>query len=207
MSENIYTKSMKFNLFKPNSKNTGCLMSFEIGKNKDGSPCWFINAVQQASWNDSTKTGSFKENVKNPQKSAVVKMNANEAGEMLSSLKSRIPVQFFHKFGEGNTIIKWTPWDKDRKIKEQGGEVVYKSPAFGLTLSKNAASVFKIVFEAGETEVLAVLLDDLIKQDLFYAKEAYKKEEQPAPPKQEEKKQEAASSEWEDEDPDSSIPF
>lgn len=181
-------------------------MSFDIGKNKDGSPCWFINAVKQASWNDSTKTGSFKENIKDPQKSSVVKMSANEAGEILSSFKSRIPVNFFHKFGEGNTVIKFTPWDKDRKIKEQGGEVVYKSPAFGVTISKNAATIFKIVLEAGETEVLAVLLDDLIKQDLFYAKEAYKREDQAVPAQKEAPKPQASSSGWE-EDPDSSIPF
>ena len=198
---------MKYQIYKPNQKNTGCAMSFEIGKAKDGSPAWFINAIQQASWNDSSKTGSFKENAKNPQKSTVVKMNANEAGEMISSIKSRIPVVFFHKFNEDTTIISFSPWDKERKIKGRNGDEVHISPAFGLTISKNSSIIFKVALEAGETEVLAVLLDDMIKQDLFHSKEAYK-QEQSAP--QEKRSVSAASApnvqkqEFEEED---DVPF
>ena len=147
-------------------------MGFSIGTSKNSpEPALYINMVQQAGWNDSSKTGSFKENAKNPQKSGNIKFNANEAGEMLSSLKTRIPVVFFHKNGEDSTIIKFTPWDKNRVVKEQGGDKTYVSPAFGLSVSRNSTQNFKVALEAGETEVLALLLTDFIQQSLFAAAE------------------------------------
>jgi hypothetical protein len=144
-------------------------MSFQLGKEKDGSPCFFVNSVLQARWNDQNKTGSFKENAKNPEKSCVVKMNTNEAGEILSSIRSRIPVDFFHKTDKGSTIIKFTPWDKDRKVKGHNGDETYKSPAFGLTIIKGSSS-FKIALEAGETEILAAFMEELIRADLYFDK-------------------------------------
>jgi hypothetical protein len=162
----LYT--MKYQIYKPNSKNTGCAMSFSVGTSKDGAPALFISAVLQSGWNDSTKKGSFSGNSKDPNKSGNFKMNANEAGEMLSSLRSRIPVVFFHKFNENTTIIKFTPWDKDRQIKEQSGDKTYVSPAFGLSISKNSSSHFKLALEAGETEVLSELLKQFIRWDLEF---------------------------------------
>lgn len=159
---------MKYTLYKPNSKNQGCAMGFSIGTGKDGSPSLYISAVQQASWNDQTKTGSFGANAKDPNKSGNFKMNANEAGEMISSIKTRVPVNFFHKFNQDSTSIKFTPWDKDRKIKDQNGEHTYKSAAFGLSISKNSSQHFKIALEAGETEALRLLLEDFVKQSLFF---------------------------------------
>jgi hypothetical protein len=184
---------MKYQIYKPNSKNTGCAMSFSVGTGKDGSPNLYISAIQQASWDDSTKRGSFSANTKNPQKSGNFKMNANEAGEMLSSLRSRIPVVFFHKFNDDTTIIKFTPWDKDRVIKDQGGDKTYPSPAFGLSISKNSSSVFKVALEAGETEVLAELLKQYIRWDLEFEAskgsryESEQENSRPAPKKPEPK--------------------
>ena len=160
---------MQYQLYKPNLKNSGCAMSFQLGKEKDGSPCFFVNSVLQARWNDQNKTGSFKENAKNPEKSCVVKMNTNEAGEILSSIRSRIPVDFFHKTDKGSTIIKFTPWDKDRKVKGHNGDETYKSPAFGFTIIKGSSS-FKIALEAGETEILAAFMEELIRADLYFDK-------------------------------------
>jgi hypothetical protein len=161
---------MKYQLYKPNSKNSGCAMGFSIGKGKDGSPSLFISAVLQSSWNDKTKTGSFAANAKDSNKSGNFKMNSNEAGEILSSIKTRIPVVFFHKFNEDTTIIKLAPWDKDRKVKSQNGEEVFKIPAFGISISKNSSQNFKIALEPGEVEILAVLLTEFIKQDLEFQK-------------------------------------
>lgn len=159
---------MKYQLYKPNSKNTGCAMGFSVGGSKDGSPALYISTILQAGWNDQTKTGSFGPNAKDPNKSGNFKMNANEAGEMISSIKTRVPVVFFHKFGNDTTIIKFTPWDKDRTVKEKNGEQTYKSAAFGLSISKNSSQHFKVALEAGETEVLILLLEDFIKQVLFF---------------------------------------
>ncbi len=165
---------MKYTLYKPNSKNNGCAMSFEIGTLRDGGVALFVSAVLQSSWNDNSKTGSFKENAKNPKKSITIKLNANEAGELLSSLKTRIPYATFHKNNDDSTSIKFTPWDKPRTIKGKDENLTYDSDAFGLSIVKNSALTFKIALEAGETEVLAVLLKEFIAQVLYAAKEEFR---------------------------------
>lgn len=157
---------MKYQIYKPNSKNSGCAMNFSIGNSKDGTPALYIGAILQSGWDDNKKTGSFSGNAKNPAKSGNFKMNANEAGEILSAFRTRIPAVFFHKFNDDTTIIKFTPWDKEKKVKTTNGEETFVTPAFGITISKNSTSSFKLSLEAGETEVLALLLKEYIRQDL-----------------------------------------
>ena len=56
--------------YKPNSKNTGCAFSFDIGANKKNQePCVYVRAIKQHSWDASKRTGSFSANAKNPDKS------------------------------------------------------------------------------------------------------------------------------------------
>ena len=57
----------------------------------------------------------LKENAKNSEKSGTIKLSPTEAGEVLSSFKTRIPFLAFHRSGEDTTIIKFTPWDKKKK--------------------------------------------------------------------------------------------
>ncbi|MDB4314561.1 hypothetical protein N9955_00880 [bacterium] len=160
---------MKYQLYKPNSKNEGCAMGFEIGKGRNGEPALYISAVQQSGWDDQKKRGSFGANAKDPNKSGNFKMNAAEAGEMISSIRSRTTVDFFHRFDNDTTIIKFVPWDKKRTTKVKGEEQSFVTPAFGLTISKNSSIYFKVSLEAGETEVLAILLAEFIRQDMEFA--------------------------------------
>lgn len=182
-------------------------MNFAIGYNKDNSPALYIGAILQSGWNDQTKTGSFAANAKDPNKSGNFKMNANEAGEIISSFRTRIPIVFFHKFNEDTTIIKFTPWDKEKKVKTTNGEETFVTPAFGITISKNSSSSFKLSLEAGETEVLALLLKEFIRQDLEAAalkhKEYSNNGDSPAP----QKKEEAPKKQEFDEDEEDSVPF
>ena len=200
------TQFMKYQLYKPNAKNTGCAMGFSIGYSKDNSPSLFVSTVLQSGWNDQTKKGSFAGNAKDPNKSSNFKMNANEAGEMISSIRTRVPIVFFHKFNEDNTIISFSPWDKDRKIKGPNGDQTYKSAAFGLSFSKNSSQQFKIALEAGETEVLSLLLQEFIRQDLEFQKNKQGDNNQESAPvsRQPEKKQENAADDWDD---SSHVPF
>jgi|694.fasta_scaffold02731_10 hypothetical protein len=161
---------MKYTLYKPNSKNTGSAFSFEIGTSKNGETALYVSMIQQHSWNDVTKNGSFKENSKNPEKSASIKISVTEAGEFLSSFKTRIPYTAFHKTKEDSTIIKLNPWDKVRKIKEMDGEKSYNSPAFGFSVSRNSNQNFKLPLEAGEVEVLAQLLIEYIKTSFTFSR-------------------------------------
>ena len=188
---------MKYTLYKPNSKNTGSAFSFELGKSKNGDTVLYVSMIQQYAWNDTTKNGSFKENAKNPEKSASIKLSAIEAGEFLSSFKTRIPYVAFHKSKDDTTIIKLTPWDKVKKVKEQDGEKSYTTPAFGLNVSRNSSQTFRLPLEAGEIEVLGKFLEEYIKSSFIFIR----KEQEPtnygdySPKKQYVQKQQVESEE------------
>ena len=86
--------------------------------------------------------------------------------KFLSSFKTRIPFLAFHRKDSDTTIIKFTPWDKKRKIKDQNGDKFYDTPAFGISVSRNSAQTFKLPLEAGETEVLSELFKEYIRRSL-----------------------------------------
>ena len=133
--------------------------------------------IQQYSWNDNKKTGSFRENAKNPEKSTTIKLTEIEAGEFISSFKTRVPFVGFHKTQDKTTIIKLTPWDKNRVIKGKDGQETFKTPAWGLTITKDSSQFFKLPIEAGEAEALAILLEGYIKNSFIAQGEAYKKDQ------------------------------
>ena len=81
--------SLQFRIL-PSAK-LSALNKTTITKDKKGNAVMYVSMIQQHSWNDKTKSGSFKENAKNPEKSGTIKLSANEAGEILSSFKTRIP--------------------------------------------------------------------------------------------------------------------
>ena len=193
---------MKFTLYKPNAKNTGSAFTFDCTKDRNGNPVLFVSMILQYGWNDERKTGSFKENAKNPDKSTTIKLTDIEAGEFISSIKTRIPFIGFHKTEEKTTIIKFTPWDKNRIIKNKDGQETFKSPAWGLTVTKNSSQFFKLPIEAGEAECLAVLLEGYIKESLIAKSEAYKQDQ----PQKTYKKPAPKAPVVEDED-DDDVPF
>ena len=80
---------MSISIYKPNSKNTGCAFSFRYGVQRDGEPCLFLNAIQQHSWNNDSKTGSFSANSSDPSKNLKIKFNEFECGSILSAFKRR----------------------------------------------------------------------------------------------------------------------
>ena len=69
---------MNLAFYKPNSKNTGCAFSFQLSTK--GSPTVYVNGIQQFSWNEQTKDGSFSGNRENPEKTIAIKINENEIG-------------------------------------------------------------------------------------------------------------------------------
>ena len=178
---------MKFTLYKPNSKNTGSAFSFDIAKDKKGNAVMYVSMIQQHSWNDQTKSGSFKENAKNPEKSGTIKLSPTEAGEILSSFKTRIPFLAFHRSGEDTTIIKFTPWDKKKKIKEKDGDKWYDTPAFGISVTRNSSQTYKLPLEAGETEALSELFKKYILES-FAVNDSYSNQKPKQGPKLEEPK-------------------
>ena len=78
---------MNVAIYKPNAKKTGNAFNFQISTKKDVT--LYVNAIQQHSWNDKTKTGSFVQNREDPDKNISFKLNEFELGEMLSAFNGR----------------------------------------------------------------------------------------------------------------------
>ena len=169
---------MNYTIYKPNAKNSGSAFSFDLTTGKNDTPVIFVNMILQYSWNDQYKNGSFKENAKNPEKSAVFALTPTEAGEIISSVRSRVPFTAFHKKDDNTTIINFTPWDKKRKIRGKDGDQFFETPAFGLSVAKNSSQKFSLPLEAGETEMLVLLLEEYIKWAFDAAARQYKPREE-----------------------------
>ena len=160
---------MILKIYKPNSKNTGHAFNFSIGSDqKTEEPVVFMGAIKQSGWDNTKKTGDFKNNAKNPEKSTTVKLGEFECGEIISSLKNRHEWGNFHDFAENKTTIKFTPWDKPRTIKFKNPktnkyeEKKITVPAFGISISRTndkGSQYYQLPLEPGEAEALKVFLN------------------------------------------------
>jgi len=130
-------------IYKPNKKNEGCACSFSLGF--DGRI--YLNAVQQVSWDDTKRTGSFADNAKNKDKSISVKFNEFEAGGIVNAIDSYIEYSTFHSFDDNKTQISLKPWEKSDGTR-----------AFGLRITRNSTDVFKLPIEPGEAVVIRQFL-------------------------------------------------
>tara|TARA_R110002020_G_scaffold137259_4_gene306173 strand:+ start:177 stop:659 length:483 start_codon:yes stop_codon:yes gene_type:complete len=142
--------------YKPNSKNTGCAFSFDIGSNiKNGEPCVYIRAIKQHSWDASKRTGSFSANAKNPDKSVSIKLNEVEIGGLIYAIEKYTDFSAFHSFDDNKTSISFKPYAK------KDGTKAY---SFGVT--RNSANKFGIGVEMSEAYLLKEFLS-------FYLQELY----------------------------------
>ena len=142
--------------YKPNSKNTGCAFSFDIGaNNKNQEPCVYVRAIKQHSWNDKTRTGSFSENAKDPDKSISIKLNEIEGGGLIFAIEKYKDFSAFHSYEDNKTSISFKPYKK-----KDGTE------AFSFGVTRNSANKFGIGVETSE----AYGLREFLK---FYLQELY----------------------------------
>lgn len=142
--------------YKPNAKNTGCAFSFDIGaNNKNQEPCVYIRAVKQYSWNSNTRSGSFSENAKNPEKSISIKLNEIEIGGFIQAIENYTEFSAFHSYEENKTSISFKPYTKKDGTK-----------AFSFGVTRNSANKFGIGVEMSE----AYCLREFLK---FYLQELY----------------------------------
>ena len=157
--------------YKPNSKNTVCAFSFDIGSNqKNNEPCIYIRAIKQFSWNNERRTGSFSENSKNPDKSISLKINEIEAGGFINAIENYCDFSAFHSFQDNKTSISFKPYTKKDGTK-----------AFSFGITRNSANKFGIGVEMSEAygllEFLKVFLQELYLYRLQKTKE-YKASQQ-----------------------------
>ena len=142
--------------YKPNSKNTGCAFSFDIGaNNKNQEPCVYVRAIKQHSWNSKTRTGSFSENAKNPEKSISIKLNEIEGGGLIFAIEKYNQFSAFHSYEDNKTSISFKPY------KKKDG-----TDAFSFGVTRNSANKFGIGVEVSE----AYGLREFLK---FYLQELY----------------------------------
>jgi hypothetical protein len=151
--------------YKPNSKNTGCAFSFDIGSNqKNNEPCIYIRAIKQFSWNPEKRTGSFSENSKNPEKSISLKINEIEAGGFINAIENYCEFSAFHSFQDNKTSISFKPYSKKDGTK-----------AFSFGVTRNSANKFGIGVEMSEAygllEFLKIYLQELYLHRLQKTKE------------------------------------
>lgn len=131
---------MNIQYYKPNSNNTGCAFGFKLGvSNKSKEPSLFMTAIQQFSWNEKTKNGSFSENFKNPEKSISLKFNENEIGGFIYAIEQYVDFSTFHTYEENKTSISFKPYTKKNGQK-----------AFSFGVVRNSANKFGIGLEMSE---------------------------------------------------------
>lgn len=143
---------MQYNLYKPNTKNTGCAFSFKIiTKDKEGflsKPTFLIQAIKQASWNSNKRTGSFSANAKDPEKNIYCKINENEAGAIIDALEKYSEFSAYHTYNDDKTTISLKPYQKNNGVD-----------AWSFGVIKNSTLKFGIGIEMGEARTLKTLLE------------------------------------------------
>lgn len=143
---------MQYNLYKPNTKNTGCAFSFKIiTKDKEGNPSkptFLIQAIKQASWNSNKRTGSFSANAKDPEKNIYCKINENEAGAIIDALEKYSEFSAYHTYNDDKTTISLKPYQKNNGVD-----------AWSFGVIKNSTLKFGIGIEMGEARTLKTLLE------------------------------------------------
>ena len=150
---------MNLAFYKPNSKSTGCAFSFQLST-KGSSPTLYINGIQQFSWNDQTKNGSFSENRKNPEKTIAIKLNEIEIGGIIHAIRVYGEWKAFHSFEENKTQISWTRYKKKDN-----------TDAFSFSISRNGNQKFGMGVELSEAETLRVFLENCLVK-IFESKSA-----------------------------------
>lgn len=151
----------RLTFYKPNSKNTGSAFSANF-KGQE----LYINITKQFSWSESDRRASFRENLKNPQKSLSVKMNTVEAASMIYSIRNKIKYTSYHKSKNQKLSIFFEAYiDKATNLE--------KGFAFKVLKEDAGNSVDKINFSVGfsfsELVVLELFFEEYIKDSFAIA--------------------------------------
>lgn len=129
--------------YKPNSKNTGGALGMAWSMSDDD-PSIYVTFVKQFSWDDKNKTGSFKENAKEPGKNLTVKFSLTEIGGMIEAIERRTEFKAFHKFKDDQTQISMTYYNDNKGNKNLSfGAISNTTNKFGVGLTLGEAVVVR----------------------------------------------------------------
>ena len=150
--------------YKPNKANTGNAFGFRMGtKNQQSEePCVYMTAVNQYSWDDKKRTGSFSKNAQDPEKSILVKFNENELCGFIYAIENYEKFNAYHSFEDNNTSIVLSPYQKKNGEK-----------AFSFTVTRNSTQKFGMGLELHEA-CLIVQYFKFVLNKLFQYRESQK---------------------------------
>jgi hypothetical protein len=153
---------MRLNFYKPNKSNTGTALSFNVVSRQtkeapENGLDLYVSFVKQASWNESTRKGSFSENAKNPEKTASLKLNETEAATIIRAVRLGMKFSTVHAYQGSTTSIMFGPYQK------KNGD-----NAFSFSIKKGEQS-FLIGFELGEGELIAQFFENYLAKSFDLA--------------------------------------
>ena len=150
---------MIYQIYKPNSKNSGHAMSIQVSKDnregKGGELQLFMSIIKQSSWNPATKTGSFSGSTKDDSKKVNVKFNEFEVGAMIRAFLRGTNESFFHTSQGGKTQISISK----RESEYQGKKTVQ----IGIGVTKNTSLKFFISIDQKEITSLIACLEAFLQ--------------------------------------------
>ncbi len=100
---------MSLSLYKPSKSNKGTAISFMASDNDNS---LYLSLIKQASWNETTRTGSFIQNKDKPGLNAKVKLNHLEAACILDSIETNSMWSTVHSTEKKMTNITFAPGDE-----------------------------------------------------------------------------------------------
>lgn len=106
----------RLEFYKPQKSGNGACITFQCAQNgdekKDG---FYVNILKQDGWNESSRNGSFKKNVNNPEKHKKIKLNEIEISNLILVLESNGSKKFstVHVNGDNSTPIFFEPYVKE----------------------------------------------------------------------------------------------
>ena len=149
----------RVSFYKPNSKNTGAAFSANFKGNE-----LYFNIVKQASWNEASRRASFKENVKNPQKSLSVKLNTTEAANIIYAIDTKGKYSTYHKSKSQNLNINFELMVDKQTNAEKGYSLRILKEDLGNSVDKIS---FSMGFYFAEAVILRSYLEEFIKSSFF----------------------------------------
>lgn len=145
-----------YQVYKPNKNNTGSALSLTYNQ----ASVW-LSMIKQASWDSQKRTGSFKANKEDPNKTINCKVNINECASIIDAVRYNKKVELFHSNDKNKTIIVFEPYIKKGETEQVG---------FSLRLNRtevqdstNKAS-FVIGLTFGEAELLSQFMQFAIQK-------------------------------------------
>lgn len=127
----------------PSNNGASCSWSYRPAESK-----FFVKLIKQASWNG--KTGSFKDNAKNPEASISCKFDPPEIGAILSTIEKGIDFSTYHRSEKQNLQIAF-------KKREYNDKNLGALPGFMLALTKTVGETKVSIFcgfTVGESRAL-----------------------------------------------------